>query len=86
MDNSPDSGKKAGVMVKNGVNFSTELAFFTLVCLKEFTRRQYGRLSIVEIPGIPESLTPEEKLGFERFVEELQGVGFDKPKCSDFDS
>ena len=39
MDNSPDSGKKAGVMVKNGGNFSTELAFFTLVCCKAFTRR-----------------------------------------------
>ena len=62
------------------------LAFFTLVCLKEFTRRRYGRLSIAKIPGIPESLTPEEKLGFERFVEEVQGVGFDKPNCSDFDS
>ena len=61
------------------------LAFFTLVCLKEFTRRRYGRLSIAEIPGIPESLTIEEKLGFERLVEEIQRVDFDKPNYSDFD-
>lgn len=32
------------------------------------------------------SLTPEEKLGFERFVEEVQVVDSDKPKCSDFDA
>ena len=32
------------------------------------------------------SLTPEEKLGFDRFVEELQVAHSDKPNCSDFNA
>ena len=57
-----------------------------LVCSKPFTRRRYGRLSVAKIPRILVSLNLEEKLGFERFVEEGKVVDCDKPNGSDFDA
>ena len=56
---------------------------FTLVCWKSFTRRRYGRLSVVKIPRILVSLNLEEKVGFERFVEEVKVIDSDKPNSSD---
>ena len=68
-----------GVKVQHSWNSSNKLAFFMQVCWNEFNWRNRWNSRNIRKP-----YTPEEKLGLQRFTEEV--VDCKEPNCSNFDA